>query len=79
MDEVDNIEFTFDLLAGMYHELDMAIEAGTDDEWLSGNVMTLGWLITDLEAQGYTLADIQDEVDRRHEDGRGMSTEFKFT
>lgn len=78
MDEVDNIEFTFDLLAGMDHELDMAIAAGTEDEWLSGNVMTFGWLIGDLESKGYTMADIQDEINRRHDDERGMSTVIEF-
>lgn len=70
-------DFNFDLLAGIYAEQDRITaedgeQAGID--YIFDNVMTIGASVIELEAKGYTNAEINAEIHMRRYTGQGFTT-----
>lgn len=76
MSEYTDNDFAFDLLAGIYDEMDQILAEQGEAAMLDAahdNAMTVGGLILDLEKAGYTDAEIQAEIHMRRYTDQGFT------
>lgn len=76
MDEYTVDDFNFDLLAGIYDEQDRILAEQGEKAWLAAvydDVMTVGSAIMELEAAGYTFAEIEAEIHMRRYTDQGFT------